>query len=216
MPTRREFMRHATVTSMWRSVLRPPDAVLAGLRREEAPRDGSRDEPHEFFRVLFDNTSAEGEAFGAEAAARGASTRAVGIDLGSIWMHEIEPRWDQGPIAVAGLTHGAALFCLELLARDFRMGVVYRVRHDLNTDGRCRHSLTGPKQLSSWPDHLATAGRGWAGLSAALAMSCPSALSPGRDLDLVDLGGCSALAERSLFSWVIAAADGAPALAGRT
>jgi hypothetical protein len=212
MPTRRQFMRDAIVTSMMAVGSTAPPGVLARWARpsEEASRDGSGDDPYQFFRVLFDNTSAEGAAFGAEVAARGASTRAVGIDLGSLWMHEIEPQWKNRPAAIAGMTSGPHLFCLELLARDYGMGLVYRVRHEIGASDHYRHIITGPAVLSSWTNQLTATGRDWARCAAALAMDCPGSLRPSRDVDLVDLASCSAFGERSLFSWVIAPADGAP------
>jgi hypothetical protein len=212
MPTRRQFMRDAIVTSMMVVGSTAPPGVLARWARtsEEASRDGICDDPYQFFRVLFDNTSADGAAFGAEAAARGAATRAVGIDLGSLWMHEIAPQWKDRPAAIAGLTSGPHLFCLELLARDYGMGLVYRVRHEISASDRCRHIITGPPVLSSWTNQLTATGRDWPRRAAALAMNCPGTLRPSRDLDLVDLASCSALGDRSLFSWVIAPADGAP------
>jgi hypothetical protein len=214
MPTRRQFMRHAIVSSV--TVCSPAaHAMLAGFPRtsEARSRNSGPDEPYQFFRVLFDNTSAEGAAFGAEAAARGAATRAVGIDLGSLWMHEIAPQWKDRPAAIAGLTSGPHLFCLELLARDYGMGLVYRVRHEIGASGHCGHIITGPPVLSSWTNQLTATGRDWARRAAALAMNCPGSLRPSRDLDLVDLASCSALGDRSLFSWVIAPADGAPSYA---
>src|SRR4029453_3422727 len=217
MRTRRQFMRDAIATSMMAVGSTAPPGVLARWARtsEEASRDGSRDEPYQFFRVLFDNTSAEGAAFGAEAAARGAATRAVGIDLGSLWMHEIEPQWKHCPAAIAGLTSGPHLFCLELLARDYGMGLVYRVRHEIGASDHCGHIVAGPPVLSSWTDQLEATGRDWARHAAALAMDCPSALGPCRDLDLVDLTTRSGLTEHSLYSWVIAPADGEPTLRGK-
>jgi hypothetical protein len=178
--------------------------MLAAFHRtdEARPRNDGPDEPYQFFRVLFDNMSPEGAAFGAEAAAHGAVTRAVGADLGSLWMYEIEPKWKDCPSAVAGLTSGPHLFCLELLARDYGMGLVYRVRHEIST---------GPAVLSSWTDQLAASRRDWTSLAASLAMNCPAAIRPARDLDLVDLASGSTL-DRTLFSWVIAPVDGAPGL----
>jgi hypothetical protein len=215
MPTRRQFMRHAIVSSV--TVCSPAaHAMLAGFHRtSEARLRGSADEPYQFFRVLFDNTSAEGAAFGAEAAARGAATRAVDIDLGSLWMHEIEPQWKNRPAAIAGMTSGPHLFCLELLARDYGMGLVYRVRHEIGASDHCGHIVAGPPVLSSWTNQLTATGRDWARRAAALAIDCPGTLRPSRDFDLVDLASCSALAQRSLFSWVIAPADGAPTLRRR-
>lgn len=188
-------------------------AMLAGFGRtsEARSRHGGPDGPYQFFRVLFDNTSPEGTAFGTEAAARGAATRAVGVDLGSLWMHEIEPQWTNQPAAIAGLTSGPHLFCLELLARDYGMGLVYRLRHEISGSDHCRHVITGPAALSSWTDQLTAGVRDWPRHVAALAMECPSSLHPSKDLDLVDLANCSAV-ERPLFSWVIAPLDGAPSL----
>jgi hypothetical protein len=216
MPTRRQFMRHAIVSSV--TVCSPAaHAMLAGFRRtsEASSRDGGPDEPYQFFRVLFDNTSPEGAAFGTEAAARGAATRAVGVDLGSLWMHEIEPQWKHCPAAIAGLTSGPHLFCLELLARDYGMGLVYRVRHEIGASDHCGHVVAGPPVLSSWTDQLEATGRDWARHAAALAMDCPRALGPCRDLDLVDLTTRSGLTEHSLYSWVIAPAYGVPTLRGK-
>jgi hypothetical protein len=210
-------MRDAIVTSMMAVGSTAPPGVLAGWARpsEEASRDGSRGEPHRFFRVLFDNASAEGASFGAEAAARGAATRAVGIDLGSLWMHEIEPQWKDRPAAIAGMTSGPHLFCLELLARDYGLRLVYRVRHEIGASDQCGHIITGPSVLSSWTDQLAATGRDWPRRAAALAMDCPGSLRPSRDRDLVDLTTRSGLTEHSLYSWVIAPAGAAPALAVR-
>jgi hypothetical protein len=87
---------------------------------------------------------------------------------------------------------------------------VYRVQHEIGASDHRRHIITGPAVLSSWTDQLAATGHDWARRAASLAMDCPGSLHPSRDLDLVDLASCSAFGERSLFSWVIAPADGAP------
>jgi hypothetical protein len=186
-------MRHAVATSILAVSSPAAYAALAALDRR-GPAQGSRgagDEPYQFFRVLYDNVSAEGSSFGAEAAARGAAARGVGVDLGGIWLHEIEPRWKHGPAAIAGLTTGPHLFCLELLARDYGMGVVYRTRH------------------------ARTAERSWARAAAVTAMTCPVSARPDARIDLVDLADDSRIAEAPLYSWVIAPANGGPALAVR-
>jgi hypothetical protein len=79
--------------------------------------------PYRPFKVVFDQTFAEGAAFGAEAVSRGARAHAVGSNAGVVWMNEIEPRWKRGPAVIAGLTGRASLFCLELLARDYRVEI---------------------------------------------------------------------------------------------
>ena len=49
-----------------------------------------------------------------------------GRDVAALWMNEIEPRLRLGPVAIAGLTGAATLFCLDLLARDYGAHVVQR------------------------------------------------------------------------------------------
>ena len=203
MPSRREFIQRGLAVSALAA------CPLAG-REALASRVGGS---HRFFRVLFDTTFAEGAAFGAEAADRDAPVRAIGSDVGNVWMNEIEPRWKRGPIAIAGLTGGAPLFCLELLGRDYGMGVVYRAEHVLAGDGRVRHLVTGPDRLSEWENRLTAAGGHWSAVAAALATSCPDDLQPEVEIDLLDLARRTGAAERSLFSWVIAPKSRARGLA---
>jgi hypothetical protein len=170
-----------------------PDAyaALRKFGRSESAKAAARvgvGSPYEFFRVLYDDTSPEGRSFGAEAARRGAAARPVGADLGGVWLHEIEPRWRNGPAAIAGLTTGPHLFCLELLARDYGVGSVYRMRH------------------------ARPANPHWVSAAVDLAMTCSVAERPRACVDLVDLASDSRVAEAPLYSWVIAPADGLPRL----
>ena len=190
MADRRQFMWQAVMTSI---AAASPGArvVLAALSRRGGvltEGGGDHEEPHPFFRILYDDTSIEGRLFGVEAAALGAQTRAVGADLGGIWLREIEPRWKCGPAALAGLTTGPHLFCLELLARDYGMGVVHRTRHPRGAE------------------------HGWVREAAFAAVTCPVSAKPDARLDLVDLASDSRMAQAPLYSWVIAPASG-PALA---
>ena len=166
------------------------------------------------FKVLFDETSAAGLSFAAEAARHFIPTRGVGTDVGATWMHDIEPRWRHSPAAIAGLTTGPALFCLELLARDHGMGVVYRARHDPDR-GRFSHIVAGPPAITARAGELVAGGSRWAEVAAAIAIGCPACLRPDLALGLVDLAERAGVSERSLFSWVIAPADGRPAFARR-
>jgi hypothetical protein len=197
MPSRRAFIQRSLAASALAACPLPARGVLAWPENRPA-------EPRRFFKILFDRTRPEGAAFGAEAARRGGPAEAVGLDVGGVWMNEIEPRWRRERVALAGLTDGAALFCLELLARDYGMGVVYRVRHSPAGDGHVRHFITGPVALEQWGRRLAAAGRGWGAQAAAMAMSCPNALLPDSRIDLLDLADGSGTLPASLFSWVIA------------
>jgi hypothetical protein len=194
MLSRREFVGRSLAASALAACAAPGWAALAA----------DRDEPHRFFTVIFDCTFPDGAAFGAEALRQGAAAQAVGSDLGSVWMNAIEPRWKRGPAAMAGLTGAAPLFCLELLARDYRMGLVYRIAHATTADGRFHHRLAGPDPVPDSERRLAEAGHQWAALAATLAMSCPGALQPDPAIGLLDLARRPGIAQQALFSWVMA------------
>jgi hypothetical protein len=156
-------------------------------------------------KVVVDKTYPEAVAFGVEAVRQGATVHAVGGNAGGVWMNEIEPLWKRGPAVIAGLTGRASLFCLELLARDYGMGIVYRVEHS-----RTGHVITGPESLSEWNSPLSAAGTHWGTIAAAMAMSFPAGLAPSQRFELLDLAP-----EPSLFSWVIAPTRRAGILGGR-
>jgi hypothetical protein len=79
--------------------------------------------------VLFDNRFAAARSFGRAAAWRGESVHGFDGDITNVWFHDLDPRWRKSPAAIAGFTAHGALFCLEQLAWDVRMRVVYRAEH---------------------------------------------------------------------------------------
>jgi len=76
--------------------------------------------------VIVDRALPDASAFAKKAIAAGYDTRLFDRDVGALWMNEIEPRLRSGPVAIAGLTGAATLFCLDLLARDYGAHVVRR------------------------------------------------------------------------------------------
>jgi len=81
------------------------------------------------YKVLFDTRFAAARSFGRTAAWRGESVHGFEGDITDVWYHDLHPRWQKGAAAIAGLTAHGALFCLEQLAWDVRMRVVYRAEH---------------------------------------------------------------------------------------
>jgi hypothetical protein len=77
--------------------------------------------------AIVDRYIASGEAFAADARARGLRVLEFDSDIAALWMRELEPRLRAGPTALTGCTSGATLFCLELLARDYGACCVQRV-----------------------------------------------------------------------------------------
>lgn len=56
----------------------------------------------------------------------GTLLRAVNGDVTRFWYDELQPVWRQQPVAVAGSTLPDVLFCLEQLARDHQLRVLWR------------------------------------------------------------------------------------------
>ena len=78
-----------------------------------------------YYKVVFDERFDGPRAFAAETAARQIPTVAIFGDITNLFFHDLDLRWKQGPVSLAGYTTAQSLFCLDLLARDRGM----RVRH---------------------------------------------------------------------------------------
>lgn len=206
MSSRREFLQAGVALGALAACTLPAEGALRVL-------DGGRAERWRPFKVLFDRTTPEGRSFGAEAFGRGLPAYAVDGDVGSVWMHEIEPQWRRAPVAIAGLTLGAPLFCLELLARDYGMGLMHRIRHVRDAGGNVRHASTLTRSLSiDCEAPLSAAGRSWAVAAVDLAISCEAAAL--RDVDPVDLSLHPESGETALYSWLMAPVAGIRPLVG--
>ena len=197
MPNRREFIHTGlAVSALTASYLHGPVALARPANPTTKPSAS-------LFKVIYDRSFDAGRSFGAEAARRGAPVQATGSDIGSVWMNVIEPELETRPAAIAGLTAGAPLFCLELLASDYGMRLVYRIEHRPIDGDRYRHSVTGHTALSSWADELAAAGTQWSASAAGLALTHPEGLRPLTDISLLDLAEQAKGAGQPLYSWLI-------------
>src|SRR3970282_56028 len=94
-----------------------------------------------------------------------------------------------------------SLFCFELLARDYGLGVVYRIEHE-RIGGGFRHARTGHPALASGQARLA-GDENWAARAAELATAHPRSLAPERSIALLDLAERPGRAAESLFSWML-------------
>ncbi|MBS0614446.1 MAG: twin-arginine translocation signal domain-containing protein [Proteobacteria bacterium] len=91
--------------------------------------------------ALFDTRFPAAHAFARALAIRGVTLAPYDGDVTPVWFNQLDPVWRQYPLAVAGLTTEGALFCLEQLAWDNRMRVVYRGLHESSAQGGTRHVL---------------------------------------------------------------------------
>jgi hypothetical protein len=114
MTNRREFLKAGLVASALPAVA---GAELAGVLAGPAVP---------LYKVLYDTRFAASAAFARRAEARGIAVYAMAGDMTRFWYDDLYHRWRQGPAAIAGLTAHGPLFCLERLAWEQRMRVVYR------------------------------------------------------------------------------------------
>ncbi len=160
--------------------------------------------PLAFYKVIFDERFDASRRFGAEAQRRGASVHAIEGDITPLWYDDLAPRWRSGAVPIAGLTAHGALFCLERLAWDVGMRVVYRAEHEPNADGSFRHSAEGPTEMLRAASGLRDA-QDWSCYAASVVLGCPAVI-PGKKKREVFADASAAVdgLGQSLLSWVIA------------
>ncbi|HEX4025382.1 MAG TPA: hypothetical protein VHX52_11895 [Steroidobacteraceae bacterium] len=151
MATRREFLSIAAGLS---GLAAWPAAGRLHERRRSA-RSGA------LLQLVADERIAAGGAFTAQLNRHGARPYVIAGDVTQLWYATLQPRWKEQPAAVGGLTEADALFCLESLAWDHAMRVVYRGEHRALSDGTMLHRLAGPRALISRIEPGATRPGGW-------------------------------------------------------
>ncbi len=167
--------------------------------------------PHQFaaeplYKVIFDERFPSSAAFGREAQRLGAPVHAIRGDITELWFNDLHARWKQGPAAIAGLTAHGAIFCLERLAWDQGMRVVFRADHKILSNGRIEHSLSGPDAMLREAAVLRTSGSAWGNRLAGVVTRCPAERQHPAERTTIVVPSAK-FAERDpdhLISWVIA------------
>ncbi len=155
-----------------------------------------------FYKVIVDDRIPESLRFGQRMREMGSAVHAISGDVTDLWFHDLFAQWTKEPVAIAGLTEHGPLFCLERLAWDHRMRVVYRAEHRF--DGDCvLHEITGPEAVIRRSADLGSEGVDWTTHAARLVGRCQNGRSPtavARAVTHVAPAG----AREPLLSWVIA------------
>jgi hypothetical protein len=192
MTSRREFLKVGLVASALPVVARTRLADAEGIL-PTVP----------LYKVLYDTRFPASVAFARRASTHGLAAQAMHGDMTRFWYDDLYHRWQKGPAAIAGLTAHGALFCLERLAWDQRMRVVFRGEHSLAAGGGVAHRFEGPAAL------LPTAVRAmadtqWADALADVVASCPVGRSSRESVNALTASARPPPADDVLFSWVIA------------
>jgi hypothetical protein len=192
MPNRRQFLQAAVAVS---TVPLAAPMVLASNAGEDLLRLGM---------AVVEKRFAAACAFAAEASGQGVPVRMVDGDVTALWYDELHARWRTEPAAIAGLTTRPALLCLERLAWDHGMRVVYHARHGLRSDGSFSHQVLMPAgrvrstKLEALGDHWAKH------LARALTRLNPESARARGPSEAWCLPAVSPSEDVTLFSWVIA------------
>lgn len=154
-------------------------------------------------RFVYDVRFAESYDIGRHAQSRGIPASPIADDLMDLWYEDLDLRWKQAPMAVAGVTMADALFVLETFALDRGMRVVYRGEHGAVAHGRIRHALTGPVGLLE-PLRGLTADAEWEPALADAMARCPLGKPEIGALSFETSAPGASLRDVPLHSWIIA------------
>jgi hypothetical protein len=165
MASRREFLQMGIAALALPIRAQSPDPSCPSAE------DGSSSTP--IYKMVYDERFSASRAFAEEASRLGLSVYGIKGDMTDLWYHDLDARWKQGPAAIAGMTAHGAIFCLERLAWDKRMRVVFRADHRFLPDGSIEHALSGPSSMLRQAVGL-NRETDWAQQMAGLVTRCPA------------------------------------------
>ena len=193
MTSRRQFIQSGVALSALSS------ASVATLQTAFAAEDGTN--ALQLERFIFDTRFAEAYDTAQIMDTRGVPLSSTAGDLMDLWYSELDARWKQGPMALAGVTTEDALFVLETLANDHRMRVVFRGKHSIAQDGHISHQMSGPASVVAQFD---AAERVFGNELANAFTACPLGTPDSATADLTTTIHGTSLRDVPLFSWIIA------------
>lgn len=198
MASRREFLQFGIAASAL------PIAGTGGLSSDLLTSDEPARMP--LYKVVFDERFPDSVAFGVEMKRLGVPAHGIRGDITDFWLHDLDPRWKKGPVAIAGLTAHGPLFCLERLSWDHQMRVVFCAEHRCLDDGRIEHAISGPDIMQRHSAELVAGGPNWAAHMARVVAHCPPSRSETSKTTIITpLTTAIDEADRvPLLSWVIA------------
>jgi hypothetical protein len=145
MTSRREFL-HATAL-----LSTVPLSTSAGIEANASLQLSA---------VVIDSRYSASRLFGTHAQHSDLALHRINGDITELWLAHLRPQWTSKPAAIAGLTGRPALFCLEQLAWDYHMRVVYHAEHREQPGSSTTHTVhTASLGLSA--AELSAAGGAW-------------------------------------------------------
>lgn len=201
MASRREFLQVGV------AALALPISARAGFA-PAAPAPANEFVPTPLYKVIYDERIPASRAFASKVKRLGAPVYAIKGDITDLWFRDLDARWKKEPIGIAGLTEHGPVFCLERLAWDHGMRVVYRADHTYRSDGYMEHELSGSDAMLREAVNLSTSGPDWSRQIASLLTRCPASRSQASKMTIVTPAARHADDPEQLVSWVIAPVGG--------
>ena len=199
MPNRREFLQIGIAASTL------PFAAQAARAAGIAAAPSPDSQALALYKVVYDSRFAASVAFARRAQSLGMAVQGIAGDMTRFWYEDLHGRWQQGAAAIAGLTAHGPLFCLERLAWDQGMRVVFRAEHKVDGAGYLQHALSGP--VTMLDASTLSAREQWSERMADIVTRCPSGRTEIGRAHAVTAGGAASTADAEpLYSWVIAPA----------
>ena len=195
MTNRRQFIQSGIAVSAASSM--GMSLSVAGSSAGEQP------ETLKLERFIFDLRFAEAYDIGQLLGRAGVPISGFADDLMSLWYDDLDLRWRDAPMAIAGVTLNEALFVLETLAMDRGMRLIYRGDHSAVSNGRIAHSLNGPAGMLAGLSPRPGDSTWVSGLAGALSQ-CPWPSTERGSLEFVTTETGLALRDVPLCSWIIA------------
>jgi hypothetical protein len=159
-----------------------------------------------FQRAVFDDRFAESRGFAAELHNAGVLTSAIRGDVAKLWYEDLRVHLSKKRVPIAGLTDRPALFCLEELARDVGMRVIFRADHMIDQNGHTQHTAVGQPSLVAVTHSLppvAGFGRAMAALFGQFDISRLNVSGAGHTSSQKRTGPFSPENKTALVSWLI-------------
>jgi hypothetical protein len=182
-------------------------AVTAAASAAGTPAQAARSAPpHRFHKVIYDSRFAEPVRFAEAAKALGLETHAITGDMTGLWYDELHDLWGEEAVAIGGMTRHGPMFCLEMLARDHGMRLVYQAEHEI-AEAEVRHTVSGALSNLKRSTGLTQSGAAWPELMARLVAETPVETAVRGRVGVVTRTPGAEAAEEPLFTWVIAPAS---------
>jgi len=151
-------------------------AAVGGIAMSQDVTSAWAATPKRNYLLVADTRIAASRDFAVEAMPNSERVAWIEGDITKLWYEELDTRWYDEKIAVAGLTEYGPFFCLERLAMDRGLRVAFKGSH--RRDGsQLLHLIDGPKDVVTEQALNALSDQYWPAQAARMAIASRTAAS---------------------------------------